>query len=200
MQKQIRANPEEEVLMQIKLSVIVPVYNVEPYIKRCLDNLINQTYQNLEIILVDDGSTDRSGTICDEYAHIDSRIQVIHKKNGGIASARKSGIVHATGDYTTNVDPDDWVEREAYEYMVKKLEQYQPDMLVLGYKKEFTGFSDEYRQLIEDGFYVENEFWDAFNNCIETKKFFCQPIDMLLWNKAIKTDIWKKYQLDCPET
>mgnify|MGYP002508130562 CR=1 FL=1 len=95
--------------MNIKLSVIVPVYNVEPYIRRCLDSILHQTYQNLEIILVDDGSTDKSGAICDEYCCADPRIQVIHKKNGGIASARKAGVVHATGEYTTNVDPDDFL-------------------------------------------------------------------------------------------
>ena len=79
--------------MEIKLSVIVPVYNVEKYIKRCLDSLLAQTYRNLEIILVDDGSTDKSGLICDDYARKDCRIQVIHKKNGGIVSARKVGIL-----------------------------------------------------------------------------------------------------------
>lgn len=186
--------------MSVKLSIIVPVYNVKSYIRRCLDSILNQTYQNLEIILVDDGSTDGSGDICDEYANIDSRIQVIHKENGGIASARKAGIVYATGNYTTNVDPDDWIEKEAYEYMMKKLEQYQPDMLVLGYKKEYTNFTEEYRQWMPDGIYVGQEFWSSFNNCLEKNKFFCQPIDMSLWNKAVKTELWKKYQMDCPVT
>lgn len=186
--------------MSVKLSIIVPVYNVKYYIRRCLDSILNQTYQNLEIILVDDGSTDGSGDICDEYANIDSRIQVIHKENGGIASARKAGIVYATGNYTTNVDPDDWIEKEAYEYMMKKLEQYGPDMLVLGYKKEYTNFTEEYRQWMTDGIYVGQEFWCSFNNCLEKNKFFCQPIDMSLWNKAVKTELWKKYQMDCPVT
>lgn len=184
----------------IKLSIIVPVYNVEPYIRRCLDSLINQTYKNLEIILVDDGSTDESGQICDVYASKDSRIHVIHKENGGIVSARKAGIVHATGGYTTNVDPDDWIEENAYAYMVEKLLRYTPDMLVLGYKKEHAGFIEEYRQYLEEGIYYRERFWNEFNRCIEETPFFCQPIDMSLCNKVIKTELWKRYQLGCPDT
>ena len=92
-----------------KISVIIPVYNVEKYLKRCLDSVINQTYKNLEIILVDDGSTDTSGKICDEYAKIDSRIKVIHKFNGGLSSARNVGIEHASGSFISFIDSDDWV-------------------------------------------------------------------------------------------
>lgn len=121
----------------MKLSVIVPVYNVETYLNRCIDSIINQTYKNLEIILVDDGSTDKSGKICDKYAAIDSRIKVIHKKNGGLVSARKYGVMNATGDYITDVDSDDWIENQAFSYMIEKLSQYNPDMLVLGHKKEY---------------------------------------------------------------
>ncbi len=183
----------------MKISVIVPVYNVEPYIKRCLDSIVSQTYRDLEIILVDDGSTDHSGEICDEYAAKDYRIQVIHKENGGIVSARKAGVLCATGEYTTNVDSDDWIEENAYEAMVERLREYHPDMLVFGYKKEYAGFTDEYRQGLKEGYYREKEFWKEFNRCVNETLFFNQPIDMILWNKAIKTDLWKKYQMKCPE-
>ena len=181
----------------MRLSVIVPVYNVEPYIRRCLDSLINQTYRNLEIILVDDGSTDRSGLICDEYALMDKRVQVIHKVNGGLVSARQEGIQRATGEYATNVDSDDWIETDAYEFVVKLLETYYSDMLVFGYKKEYAEFTIEYRQLLEDGLYMRSHFWRAFNYCVETTGFFCQPIDMSLCNKVIKTELLKKHQLSC---
>ncbi len=183
----------------MKISVIVPVYNVEPYIKRCLDSIVFQTYRELEIILVDDGSTDRSGEICDEYAAKDDRIQVIHKENGGIVSARKAGVLCATGEYTTNVDSDDWIEENAYAVMVDSLEKYHPDMLVLGYKKEHAGFTEEYRQGIGNGYYCAKDFWEEFNRCVKETRFFNQPIDMSLCNKAIKTDLWKKYQMKCPE-
>lgn len=185
---------------QIKLSVIVPVYNVEPYIRRCLDSILVQTYRNLEIILVDDGSTDRSGEICDTYAAKDDRIQVIHKENGGIVSARKAGVLRATGEYTTNVDSDDWIEENTYEVMINRLEEYHPDLLVFGYKKEHEGFTEEYRQGMKDGYYRKETFWEEFNKCVKETPFFNQPIDMILWNKAIRTDLWKEYQLKCPDT
>lgn len=92
------------------ISVIVPVYNVERYIRKCIDSILNQTYTNLEIILVDDGSTDGSGKICDEYEKSDSRIVVIHKKNAGLSAARNSGLEIAQGEYIGFVDSDDWIE------------------------------------------------------------------------------------------
>lgn len=102
-----------------KISVIIPVYNVEPYLRKCLDSVINQTYQNLEIILVDDGSPDACGAICDEYAARDGRIHVIHKENGGVSSARNAGLAMAGGEWIGWVDSDDWVEPDMYEYMLK---------------------------------------------------------------------------------
>jgi len=181
----------------MKLSVIVAVYNVQQYIRKCLDSIINQTYKNLQIILVDDGSTDNSGKICNEYAATDKRIQVIHKKNEGLISARKAGIVYATGDYTINFDSDDWIEPTAYERVVVNLEKYHPDMLVFGYKKEFDGFWEEYKQGLEEGFYKKEEIWKYFNQCVQSHVFFNQPIDMIQWNKAIKTEILKVHQINC---
>jgi len=97
-----------------KISVIVPVYNMEPYLQKCLDSIIAQSYSNLEIILIDDGSTDKCPQICDEYAAKDSRIKVIHKKNGGVASARNAGLKISTGEYIAFVDSDDWIETTMY--------------------------------------------------------------------------------------
>lgn len=96
------------------ISIIIPVYNVAPYLKKCVDSVINQTYTNLEIILVDDGSTDNSGAICDTYARIDKRIKVIHKPNGGLSDARNAGLAVAKGDYIGFVDSDDWVDLNMY--------------------------------------------------------------------------------------
>lgn len=97
------------------ISIIIPVYNVEKYLCECLDSVINQTYKNLEIILVDDGSTDNSGSICDKYHKKDNRIKVIHKMNGGVSSARNYGLNVATGKYINFIDPDDWVENNFIE-------------------------------------------------------------------------------------
>ena len=101
------------------ISVIVPIYNVEQYLEQCLDSIISQTYSQLEIILVDDGSTDSSGQICDKYARKDERIVVIHKTNGGLSDARNAGISVATGEYISFIDSDDYIATDMYNKMIK---------------------------------------------------------------------------------
>lgn len=117
---------------EAKISVIVPVYKVEPYLRKCLDSIVGQTYRNLEIILVDDGSPDNCGAICDEYAARDERIKVIHKKNGGVASARNAGLAVATGDYVGWVDSDDWIETDMFEHLLKGAEFHDADIVICG--------------------------------------------------------------------
>lgn len=119
------------------LSVIVPVYNVEQYLHQCVDSIIGQTYKNLEIILVNDGSTDGSGAICDDYAAKDSRVRVIHKENGGQSSARNLGISISNGDYTTFVDSDDWLELDMYQVLIKQLLDTSADVITFQYVDEF---------------------------------------------------------------
>ena len=115
-----------------KISVIVPVYKVEPYLRKCLDSIVGQTYQNLQIILVDDGSPDNCGLICDEYAAKDSRIQVIHQDNGGVSAARNAGLKLAAGDYIGWVDSDDWIELDMYEYLLDNALKYGADIVQCG--------------------------------------------------------------------
>lgn len=116
------------------ISVIVPVYNVEKYIRRCVDSIIGQTYKNLEILLVDDGSNDLSTEICDEYAEIDMRVRVFHKKNGGLSSARNLGLENAKGEYVGFVDSDDWIEKDTYSYCIDliKNENCKVDVVQFG--------------------------------------------------------------------
>ena len=97
------------------ISVIVPIYNVEKYLDRCVDSIINQTYKNLEIILVDDGSPDNCPQMCDDYAKKDSRIKVVHKENGGLSDARNVGMEVATGEYVSFIDSDDYISLDCYE-------------------------------------------------------------------------------------
>lgn len=104
---------------KIKVSIIVPIYNVENYLKRCVESLINQTFKNIEIILVDDGSTDNSGNICDELKETDNRIKVYHKQNGGLGSARNYGLQQAIGEYILFLDSDDFIELNTLEKMIK---------------------------------------------------------------------------------
>lgn len=114
------------------ISVIVPVYNVEKYLARCVDSILAQSYENLEVILVNDGSKDTSGRICDAYAGKDSRIRVIHKENGGLSSARNAGIDAASGDYITFVDSDDWIEIQSYEWMMETMCRYGVKLVCAG--------------------------------------------------------------------
>lgn len=118
------------------ISIIVPVYNVESYLAECIDSLVNQTYPHLEILLVDDGSTDGSGQICDDYAQKDARIKVIHKKNGGNTSARKAGLRVATGAYVQFVDSDDWVEPDMCESLMALAQEHGADVVRCGCWKE----------------------------------------------------------------
>ena len=119
------------------LSIIVPVYNVEAYLPRCMDSLLTQTYSDIQIVLVDDGSTDRSGYICDEYAERDSRIKVIHKQNGGVTSAWKCGVENSVGDIIGFTDPDDYCDSDYYEILLNSMTQNNADIAVSGYKIEF---------------------------------------------------------------
>ena len=111
------------------ISVIIPVYNVEKYLEKCVDSIINQTYKNLEIILVDDGATDNSGKMCDEFAKRDSRIKVIHKENGGLSDARNFGLDVATGEYIAFVDSDDFLDKDFYEYLMKLKDKTSSDIV-----------------------------------------------------------------------
>lgn len=113
-----------------ELSVIIPIYNVESYLKNCLESVINQTFGDLEIILIDDGSPDHCGEICDEYAKRDSRIRVLHKQNEGLPSARNDGINMATGKWIAFVDSDDWLELDIYEKAIEAGNKYDVDILL----------------------------------------------------------------------
>ena len=120
------------------ISVIIPVYNVEKYLHRCLDSVIAQTYQNLEIICVDDGSIDDSGKICDQYAVRDARIKVIHQENQGLSAARNRGLDAAEGEYIAFVDSDDYILEDMYKKMLDKLLNYNVDLCVCQWQYEFS--------------------------------------------------------------
>jgi glycosyltransferase involved in cell wall biosynthesis len=119
------------------ISIIIPVYNMEKYLDRCVHSVLNQTYENLEIILVDDGSTDNSPNMCDNYALKDSRIKVVHKENGGLSDARNAGLRIATGDYIGYVDSDDWIEPNMYECMYKACAGNNAQLAVCRYFREY---------------------------------------------------------------
>lgn len=112
------------------ISVIVPIYNAEKTLRKCVDSLLAQTFEDFEILLIDDGSPDQCGAICDEYAQQDTRVRVIHQENQGVSAARQNGIDHASGEYTIHADPDDWVEPEMLEELYKKAKEDNSDMVI----------------------------------------------------------------------
>lgn len=116
---------------------------MEKYLQKCIQSIVSQSYQNLEIILIDDGSRDQSGNICDEYAKIDSRIQVIHRENCGVSSARNTGLMRAKGDYITFVDSDDYIKSDMYEILVRAVEEYNVDIATCRYFFDYNGIVKE---------------------------------------------------------
>ena len=128
------------------LSVIIPVYNVEPYLEKCLDSVLKQTYKDMEILIIDDGSTDRSGAISDEYAAKDSRIRVFHTENRGLSAARNLGLDNAVGGYIGFVDSDDWIEPDMYEVLLKKAEETGADIVECGVFKEYPDKTVEHQR------------------------------------------------------
>lgn len=141
-----------------KLSIVVPVYNVpEKYLRKCLSSLCEQTLKEIEIIVVDDGSTDKSSQICDEFADNDSRILVLHKKNGGLSAARNSGVEIANADWVMFVDGDDWVDSEMCQEMLEKAELNSVDLVMCGMTKEYGRISSPYKYNLTQRVYSGEE-------------------------------------------
>ena len=175
------------------ISVIVPIYGIEKYLGICIESIIKQTYKNLEIILVDDGSNDRCPELCDLYAKKDSRIKVIHKINCGLVSARKAGIKIANGDYATYVDGDDWIEPGYYEWLVKEIGN--ADLVVAGHSRTLFNKTVHLTNNIENGIYEFEKLEWLYKNMISYGDFYKPGITTYVWNKLFKKDLLLKYQL-----
>ena len=180
----------------MKISVIIPVYNVEKYLKRCLDSVVNQTYKNLEIILIDDGSTDNSGKICDEYAQKDKRIIVIHKENGGLSDARNKGLDICTGDYISFIDSDDWVDLNYFDVLLKILLEYDVDVACCDYLRtskyeQNNDVSIENTQIFRDEkileIYLEKELISACAKLYRKETFYNVRFPLKKVNEDIST-------------
>lgn len=156
------------------VSIIIPVYNVEKYLRECIDSITAQTFANLEIILVNDGSSDNSPAICDEYAKKDKRIIVVHKQNGGVAAARNSGIRIATGDYVTFVDSDDWLSPNAIERIITIQHKYNVDCVRMGYCNNDGQREQVAKIKIQNGVYRKQLFPKLIEHFIAGKEP-CNP-------------------------
>ena len=157
------------------VSIIVPVYKAEKYIHQCIDSLLAQTYRNIEVILVDDGSPDHCGKICDEYAAKDYRVKVIHQQNGGVSVARQTGIDHATGEYSIHADPDDWVGLNMLEELVAKAVADNADMVIC----------DFYRESKSDRIHVCQNPGDDLSASAVLRKILSQQLHGSCWNKLV---------------
>lgn len=180
----------------ILISIVVSIYNEWEYLDKCIDSIVNQTYKNIEIILVDDGSTDCCGEICDKYAEQDSRIIVIHKPNGGLVSARKAGTKKATGDYIINVDGDDWIEKERIQNLVKGIEQYHADIIYMdGYVREYPDNQVMVKGNLRRGFYTKQQVQEEIlMKLASTNHFYEKNIEMFMWLWAFKRELIKEKQ------
>lgn len=179
----------------VLVSILVPVYNVQKYLRQCLNSIIAQTYDCLEIILVDDGSTDESGNICDYYAKKDSRIQVIHKENGGLVSARKTAVNKATGSYAICVDSDDWIETDMVEVLLAEALKHNADMVTSGVWREYGNHTVEEFDYFESGVYDREMIERSiFPKLICTDKFFQWGLNTHIYNKLFKCDLLRKNQ------
>lgn len=182
-----------------KISIIVPCYNVEKYLPQCMDSLFNQTLQNIEIILVNDGSPDSCPILCDEYATKDTRVKVIHKKNGGLGLARNSGMELATGKYIAFLDSDDFVDLDMYRKLYEKAESEDADVCYCGY----SYYNGEYIQDVEEGirenmiFKNRKEVDDFLFSMIGMPADYAHDtlINMCVWRAIYRLEIIRKYSI-----
>lgn len=161
--------------MEHLISVIVPIYCVEKYLNKCVESIVNQTYSNLEIILVDDGSPDRCPKICDEWAKKDSRIKVIHKENGGMSDARNAGLEIASGDYIAFIDSDDWIEQDMFAILINTLNKNNCDIAICNMRKVY-----------------KNKNISVFQNTFEEHLYNTTEALALLIDDRIRQVVWDK--------
>lgn len=165
--------------MSVLISVIVPVYNVDKYLDKCIQSILSQSYTNFELLLVDDGSTDTSGDICEKYAETDHRVRVIHKKNGGVSSARNAGIDRSAGEWIAFIDADDWIYPDFLKGFIANF-SYDADLYIQGYTD--SGGNTLVRA---------DRYWKSDNLIVELDDIYLDQLYNFVWNKLFKSSIIK---------
>ena len=184
----------------ILVSVVVPIYNSEVFLDKCIQSIINQSYKNLEIILVNDGSTDTSGIVCDQYADNDDRIKVIHKSNGGLVSSRKTGLNLSTGDYILYIDGDDWIELDLVEHYIDQILKFKADIVVSSHIVNLEGRTDTYKNSLPPGVYNKNQLKSIiYPKMLYTGNFSQFGIFSYSWGKLYRREILLENQLRVDE-
>ena len=163
------------------ISVIIPVYNVEAYLQRCIESVMNQTYCNLEIILVDDGSTDGSSQLCDKYVNLDQRFRVLHKKNAGVGEARNDGLKMSTGEYIAFLDPDDWIDRDMYSVLMTAIQEENAQAAFCSFYRESSDAAVEKKPDIPQGKTGDSQ--DAIAKCFDV------GYGTMIWNKIFSREL-----------
>lgn len=181
-----------------KISVIIPIYNTEKYLERCLDSVIGQTLEDIEIICVDDGSTDSCPQILESYAVKDSRIKLIHKENNGLVSARKTGVTAASGEYVGYVDSDDWIEPDMYEILYRNAHNNRADLVSCGYFLE-GGYTTEHTDTVEEGLYAGERMKFLRDNTIYRLDKKETGLRASLCNKLFAREIIQRIQCQIPD-
>lgn len=169
-----------------KISIIVPVYKAELYLHRCVDSLLSQTFRDFEVLLIDDGSPDKSGEICEEYAQQDSRVRVFHKSNGGVSSARQKGLDEACGEYVIHADPDDWVEPTMLEELYRKAKKEDADMVICDY---FDNYKDKQSLVVQKP--------SALDHNTVLRELF-QQLHGSCCNKLVRRVCYNEYKIKFP--
>lgn len=183
--------------MEGLISVVVPVYNVEAFLEKCITSILNQTYRNLEIIIVDDGSTDGSSKICAQMEQNDDRIIVVHKKNGGLVSARKAGIVRAKGEYIISIDSDDWIESEMISALYKQAIENNADMVTSGLYREYQDSSVVCTDSVKNGVYESPQDKEyLYNNLIINSERETWGIHPAIPCKLVRTSLMRRIYLE----
>lgn len=178
----------------ILFSIVVPIYNVEMFLEQCINSIIAQTYDHFELILVDDGSTDNSAKMCDLYQEKDARVRVVHKKNGGLVSARKAGIAVAQGDYAVCVDSDDWIDENHLLELKKVIDKYKPDVICFDHFEVNHGEAATRSIPFRRGIYTKDDIVrEVYPHLIRDRKGNAFP--PAIWAKAFAMDLYRLEQL-----
>lgn len=180
-------------------SIIIPVYNVEKYINKCVDSVLSQTFTDFELILVDDGSPDNCPAICDEYAKKDPRVKVIHKENGGLINARKSGLKIASGEYIGFVDGDDWIEPDTYKNFADMIKKHSPDMVLSDFYYDNGAELSNSNQLFEQEFYDKTALKEKlYPKMLFSGQYYKFGVNPCCWSKVYKKELIEKnlFQVD----
>lgn len=171
----------------VQLSVIVPVYNVETYLKRCVDSILEQTFKEFEVILVDDGSLDNSSEICNKYSKSDKRVKVIHKKNGGLSSARNAGLNIAKGKYIAFIDSDDYISKDMFKTMINLAFSSNYDIVSCGFRRFYENSCND--SVCKGTIYKYRNIEPLANYLLEYDNVN-RKIDTVVWNKIYKRELF----------